>query len=173
MSGLNQSFAKRPSPARGTAGSNPAPSTAMLSATDIAYIAGFFDGEGSVSFGWYSAGRKGSSVRKYGRLTATIAQTNEEVLSWIVEATGCGNVYIQNNARDQATNPIRKKCWQIRMHAGQARQFLKLVRPFLRVKGDVVDEKIALDARHVKPRKSKPSDGPSGSGLENRGSPLR
>jgi hypothetical protein len=114
-----------------------------MTETDIAYIAGLFDGEGSVSFGWRKATRNG---KRYGKLYARISQNDRRVLDWIRQVTGFGSVHAR-----------KRKKWRNLQHdyctAYEAtRLLLAMIRPYLKVKGETVDEKLQLDALHCKRR---------------------
>ena len=61
----------------------------MISDTDKAYIAGLFDGEGSIDF------TKRKETKKYGtydcrRISMEITMTDRSVIHWIHEVLGCG-----------------------------------------------------------------------------------
>ena len=109
-----------------------------------AYIAGLFDGEGSVSFVWRKATKNG---KKYGRLLARISQNERSVLEWVREVVGLGSVHTRKQQKD---NWARTSDYVVAYEA--ARQFLAVIRPYLRVKGGAVDEKLALDTMYVKRR---------------------
>jgi hypothetical protein len=61
----------------------------MISDTDKAYIAGLFDGEGSIDF------TKRKEKKKYGtydcrRISMEITMTDSSVIRWVNEVLGCG-----------------------------------------------------------------------------------
>jgi len=61
----------------------------MIRESDVAYIAGLFDGEGSIDF------TKRKEKKKYGtyncmRISMEITMTDESVLRWVTEVLGCG-----------------------------------------------------------------------------------
>ena len=61
----------------------------MISDTDKAYIAGLFDGEGSIDF------TKRKEKKKYGtydcrRISMEISMTDSSVIRWVNEVLGCG-----------------------------------------------------------------------------------
>ena len=61
----------------------------MIRESDVAYIAGLFDGEGSIDF------TKRKEKKKYGtyncmRISMEISMTDESVLRWVTEVLGCG-----------------------------------------------------------------------------------
>ena len=85
--------------------------------TILAYVAGLFDGEGSV-------------VSYKGHYQVRIANTYKPVLEWLREVFKCGGI--------TKTTP---KCydWKITRRADVVR-FLKAIFPFVRIKKDVVLE---------------------------------
>jgi len=115
----------------------------MIASEVVAYIAGFFDGEGSASFVWYVRKPGG---KKYGKLEAKIAQQDKKVLDWIRRVVGFGRIH------GYPERGKRRIVYHFVVQCEQARQFLALIRPYLRVKKTRVDEVIRLDARHCKRR---------------------
>jgi hypothetical protein len=98
-------------------------------ATDAAYAAGFFDGEGSI--GIYKATWKSvSGPKPFWQLhvSASQHQSRDHVLYWLCTHWG-GGVY------DYATKSAAE--WRISSKA--AIPFLRAVQPYLRVKRDEVD----------------------------------
>lgn len=106
---------------------------------DIAYLAGLFDGEGSVCFGFTK--NSSQSNKKYGRLIVNIAQKDRMILDWVRESLGYGAVHWNGVS-----------CHQYRAVKASARKFLALIRPYVKIKGLVIDEKLALDRQYVKPK---------------------
>ena len=67
----------------------------MISETDIAYIAGLFDGEGSITYKKYKERKKkGNKVNYYNcwRISMEIAMTDKSILVWVNEVLGCGTL---------------------------------------------------------------------------------
>lgn len=94
---------------------------------DINYIAGFFDGEGTV--GIYGKGAKL-------RARISISQTNENVLSLIKTNFGYGNVYKVGRTKDHW-----KDAWVYAIQdVNEVIDFLTKITPFL-----IVKKEIALD----------------------------
>lgn len=92
--------------------------------TDLAYIAGFFDGEGSATIRMV----KGSNDKRYPRLEARLTQNDREVLDWIQEYFGLGKVYVKKDERTVNTGH------SLQMYYKSARIFLTAIEPYLRVK---------------------------------------
>ena len=100
--------------------------------TDIAYLAGFFDGEGSV---YITLGNN-----KYLRIEVSISQKHRAVLNWIVTNFG-GKIYQSKGHYPQ---------WK--MNGAKAVEFLLMMRPYLIEKAvDVEDVVTMWNARYDKP----------------------
>lgn len=98
---------------------------------DIAYLAGFFDGEGSV----YVSLNRG----KYLRIEVSISQKHRAVLNWIVLNYG-GKIYQSEGHYPQ---------WKV--NGSNAVEFLLMVRPFLIEKAiDAEDVFRMWNVRHRK-----------------------
>ena len=81
----------------------------MISDTDKAYIAGLFDGEGSVSYKQYMRQRKGKSkAYPTWQIRLEVAMTDESLLVWLHEVLGVGTV------GPRKVKPGRKKQWRWR-----------------------------------------------------------
>lgn len=103
-----------------------------MNAETLAYIAGLFDGEGCVRFA------KPTRCHSKGRLMAKITQKDPMILYWVQEQFGYGGVFAKGGgAHDYQVSSLK------------ARQFLYAIRPYLRVKGAAVDEKLGLDAETI------------------------
>ena len=66
-----------------------------MNATDAAYIAGLFDGEGSITYKKYKEKKKkGNVVKKNNccRISLEFAMTDYSVLVWLTEVLGCGTL---------------------------------------------------------------------------------
>ena len=69
----------------------------MISSEDIAYIAGLFDGEGSIHFKRGAEKKKKHKGKGYRttnslRLSMEITMTDESVLRWLHEVLGVGTL---------------------------------------------------------------------------------
>lgn len=91
---------------------------------DLAYIAGFFDGEGCA----YMSNPKASNGKRYPKLTAKISQNDRAVLDWIVEEFGFGRIY------EKKVNSAGNINHYISFAHRQARIFLTAIEPYLKVK---------------------------------------
>ena len=63
----------------------------MISETDIAYIAGLFDGEGSIDFKKRKEKKRNGTYDCW-RISMEMSMTDESVLRWVHEVLGCGTV---------------------------------------------------------------------------------
>lgn len=99
----------------------------------IAYIAGFFDGEGCVHIG----GRRRNTSYN---LEVSIANTNKDILLWIQSIYGG---YIKNvrKAKERHT-----QCYNWRVVSNQAILFLESIYPFLRIKHNQADGAMAFQS---------------------------
>lgn len=102
---------------------------------DIKYIAGFFDGEGSVSIAHTPNGSK--SGRRQFRLLVGIAQKSRPVLDAIQEKFK-GTVHLRKTLHG---------VHQLQLNERQAEAFLKAIRKHVIIKRDVVD--LALEYRKL------------------------
>ena len=96
----------------------------MISSEDLAYIEGFFDGEGSVSIRIHH--------RDNGRLcvgfSLTISNSNKNILDWVASYLG-GKVYTNTTA----SKTLVMYNWQLRNHKS-LKIVLTALLPYLRVK---------------------------------------
>jgi hypothetical protein len=89
-----------------------------LTNEEAAYIAGFVDGEGSITYSRYVRNRN----HKHFQLSLSISNTNQEVLEWICTAVGLGNVrvsYRESKTRNQKT------CYQVHWYHQEALGILR------------------------------------------------
>ena len=66
-----------------------------MNEVDAAYIAGLFDGEGTITYKkYYERKKKGNKVKRYNcwRISMEIAMTDKSVLVWLTEVLGCGTL---------------------------------------------------------------------------------
>ena len=95
--------------------------------TDIAYAAGFFDGEGSLAV------YKGSGYNRKGLVYAvSVWQNNEMVLDWLKDTFGGGTYNRKNTANE----------W--RVTGSLAYAFLRIIQPFLIVRCQDVEEMVNI-----------------------------
>lgn len=97
---------------------------------DAAYIAGFLDGEGSISLGRnHYFDPKRTTVYS---VLVRIGNTNKDVLDWICAVSGFGKVYTQKNSGTFKSN---QKFWMFTITKKDAvGKFLSEIYPYLKVK---------------------------------------
>lgn len=105
--------------------------------TELAYIAGFFDGEGSITIN--ENGKPSPRGKNPNHtLQVSIGNTDPRVLIWLHEEFGGFLTY-----RKQVS-PRHRKVAQWGVRARLALPFLEAIRPFIRMKRDQVDVAIAF-----------------------------
>ena len=100
---------------------------------DIAWMAGFFEGEGTI----YVTGGNNPHGTPYPRLKASIAQNDKRPLEKIKELLGYGTL----------NGPYRVKLsttghYQLSFGDKQTLRFIELLRPYLMAKGEQADRAI-------------------------------
>ena len=100
----------------------------MESNTELAYLAGLFDGEGCISI-LKEKDQRGFKSYRY-RLRIQITNTNKSVMDWLNERF---NFYITER-KDLKKN--WKRCWVGVRHDRKARNLLVEMLPYLKVKKD-------------------------------------
>lgn len=110
---------------------------------EIAYVAGLFDGEGDAVLGFYRTGRRGADGgrRRYPRLQARITNDDRRTLVWCCGRTGLGTV---------VPKKPKGNAWIVR--TAQARQLLRMLLPYLRIKRKKVEQVLAEEAKLVRPK---------------------
>ena len=103
-----------------------------------AYIAGFFDADGSVSYHTYQATKNG---KRYWRLQAKVSQKYPDVLHWIKNQVGVGSV---GNCGSGG-----KEGYDFTCSAKAARTFLNSILPYIKVKREKVLECLQLDVERA------------------------
>ena len=63
----------------------------IMNDTDAAYIAGLFDGEGSITYKKYKEKKKSGTYNCW-RIVMEISMTDQSVLRWLIEVLGCGTL---------------------------------------------------------------------------------
>ena len=104
--------------------------------TDISYIAGLFDGEGSIDFKRRKEYRKNRKGEKYlcnvMNITMRIAMTHESILIWIKEKLKIGTVRKRN--RSPSIKKHWKDRWTYTLRSRQAYHVCCLIWPYAHVK---------------------------------------
>ena len=95
--------------------------------TDAAYIAGLFDGEGSINMFLNHSRKEDKRQETYG-IRICITNTYPGILEWVAQTVGFGKVY-NKRVRDGY-----KKAWLWFLVGSRAISFLRSVYPFLKIK---------------------------------------
>ena len=120
-----------------------------MNQNDIAYIAGLFDGEGSVDYKqrWEKRGKK---KYKVWRIIMDIAMTDESVIRWVHEVLGVGTVNIRDKTKSPSGKPHYKKQWRWRCSFREALYVAKLLWPHAQTKLHKIEQ--ILDHYNVEDR---------------------
>ena len=119
----------------------------MISETDAAYIAGLFDGEGSISYKQYMR-KKPHNKKAYPiwQIRMEISMTDKSVLTWLHLVLGVGTLNIKKYKSDYTKG--WKKQWRWRCSSRDAYYVCLLIQPYAHTK--VVDiNKIIKHYSHV------------------------
>ena len=107
-----------------------------MNENDIAYIAGLFDGEGTVDYAKRKEKKKTKSVsvKSYWcwKITMRIEMTDKFVLEWIADTLGVGTVRKRN--RSPSVKPHWKDRWVWTARHREAFEIAKLLWPHAQVK---------------------------------------
>jgi hypothetical protein len=126
---------------------------------EIAYAAGFFDGEGHIAIVRCAAHRK---INRYGKvyfyetyqLLLEVGQKDKTPLFWMKGKFG-GKV--AHSTRKRSYDKELYNIWHWRLYGTNAAEFLKLLRPFLIVKAQEADVAIGFQATMERGRRRKHS----------------
>ena len=123
----------------------------MPGVADLAYIAGFFDGEGSVSV--FKRKPVHGCINPIFILMVEITNIDKAVLEYIKSTIGLGGCLYGH------IEPNKRTVYRLMYRGRQAIQFLELVKPFLKVKVSQTNlaiwmENIRYEGRHPKEGKA-------------------
>ena len=116
-----------------------------------AYIAGLFDGEGTITYKkYYERKKKGNVVNKYNcwRISMEIAMTDEQVIRWVHEVLQVGSVIKRNVKGLNKAGKKYKTQWRWRCTFRDALYVCKLLWPYAIVKLHKIEQVID----HYEPR---------------------
>ena len=94
-----------------------------LSPVKAAYIAGFIDGEGSISL-------VRNTKEGYRRLTVSVSNTDQKVLEWVKNSIGAGQV---NAKCDSLKNDFHSTAYFYKIAGRQAFNLLAQICPYLKI----------------------------------------
>jgi len=103
-----------------------------LNETEKAYIAGFIDGEGYISIQRTVRRRKDFQLSIYYQLTLKIGNTDLEVLKYINDVTGVGEIHLYDY--EYADNIRRKPVYDLQICGKKAQNLLNEILPYLHTK---------------------------------------
>ena len=119
--------------------------------SDIAYIAGLFDGEGSLHFKRLPE-KKRSGTYNCMRISMEINMTCESVIRWVHETLGVGTVNKKTVKGKRADGTPYLKQWRWRCTFRDAYSVCRCIWPWVHVKLDqvqkVLDHYSEIDIRH-------------------------
>ena len=95
---------------------------------DLAYIGGFIDGEGSIMYTRNGVGKRGLG---YFRLVFSVTSTDIEIIDWIVKTFP---QYRWTREVRKFKNSKHKDAYCLKVQGDSAAQFIRMVRPYLRIK---------------------------------------
>jgi len=115
--------------------------------SDIAYLAGLFDGEGSLQCkkGWEKKKKhKGEGYRMSNsmRISMEIAMTDESVIRWVHETLNVGSVIKRNVKGLNKAGKKYKTQWRWRCTFREAYYVCRLIWPYVQVKLHKVEQVI-------------------------------
>lgn len=96
-----------------------------LTPIEASYIAGFFDGEGSI----FIAKTKDKNGLEVFYDCISITNTNFEILCFISDTSGVGNVNVHQKQKGK-----NRASWVWRLYGHEAQSFLRAILPYLKVK---------------------------------------
>lgn len=126
-----------------------------LNSTDIAYLAGLFDGEGNINIYQLKAGKSGRVTNSY-ELSVAIYNTHRPVIDWLYENFG-GYVQTKSYGKTNSFKSHWKDNYTWKIGANKALEFLEMVRPFLRIKDQQAD--VAIKFQFAKSHRKRVRDG--------------
>jgi hypothetical protein len=104
--------------------------------TQLAYMAGLFDGEGCVEYTQRFEKKRKNKPRGYlcWTITCEMAMTDEPVMRWFREQVGFGQFRLLIKSKQAGGKPHHKDQWRWRCAHRDAYKFAKLIISYARVK---------------------------------------
>ena len=104
----------------------------MLREADIGYMAGLFDGEGSITYKKYKEKKKTGTYDCW-RIVMEMSMTDKSVLVWFHEMLGCGTLR-------KKPRPGHKMQWRWRCSFSDAYYVARLLWPYSHTKLDKINK---------------------------------
>ena len=106
--------------------------------TDLAYIAGLFDGEGCISYKQYMRQRR-HQEKAYltWNIRMEMSMTDQSILRWVHEVLGVGTIGKRKNGRGSL---VKKQQWRWRCHFRDAFYVCCALFPYAHVKLDKIQK---------------------------------
>jgi LAGLIDADG endonuclease len=115
---------------------------------DLAYIAGLFDGEGSIFIGKSKYGPDVNKTKnKSGftfRVRCAVGMTDESIIHWLKAVTGIGRIYYKERPSTENSKPA----WYWITNDRESIVFLRIIKDCLRVKKSLAE--LALELAWLK-----------------------
>ena len=111
-----------------------------MTEAELAYVAGLFDGEGHCRIVTAKASKNG---QRYYRAHAAIYNTDRRCLDYVKECLGIGWVGINSRASTHKTRHHKKDCFKWAISNRKCLEFLRLIRPYVKVKCEQIDAVLA------------------------------
>ena len=126
-----------------------------ISLTDIAYLAGLFDGEGCVQYKQYWDVKRKDRPKRYKvwRISLEMSMTDRGVMEWVHNLVKCGSLKLNVKNKSPSAKPHYKDQWRWRCSHRDAYQVAKLMWPFAQVKLHKLEQIID----HYEPEHSEPN----------------
>ena len=117
----------------------------MISITDIAYIAGLFDGEGSIYYARRKEKKKKHNGKGYRtsmsqRISMEIAMTDEHVIRWVHEVLNVGTVVEKRKKGLRKNGTSYLKQWKWRCTFREAYYVCRLLWPYAHTKLNKIEK---------------------------------
>ena len=107
-----------------------------MEAVDAAYMAGLFDGEGSVDYKQRMETKRKNRPKAYliWKITCEMAMTDEDTVRWFHKTIGTGSVNKLDKSKQAGGKPHHKMQWRWRTSHRDALKFAKHMLPYAKTK---------------------------------------
>ena len=107
-----------------------------ISVAEVGYIAGLFDGEGSIQYKQYWDTKRKNKPRRYKcwRISMEMSMTDEMVIRWVHKVLNVGTVSLNVKNKSPSSKPHWKDQWRWRCSHRDAYKVARILWPFAQVK---------------------------------------